>query len=67
MNGQDQTTAAQEIAAAIAEASKKVSHSTSVQQSTERLLKATLEALPPPHRIEDTIEIILEEDAQRDK
>ncbi|WP_156025993.1 hypothetical protein [Sulfitobacter sp. 20_GPM-1509m] len=67
MNDQDQTTAAQEIAAAIAEASKKVSHSTSVQQSTERLLKATLEALPPPHRIEDTIEIILDEDAQRDK
>lgn len=67
MNGQDQTTAAQEIAAAIVEASKKVSHSTSVQQSTERLLKATLEALPPPHRIEDAIEIILEEDAQRDK
>lgn len=67
MNGQDQTTAAQEIAAAIAEASKKVSHNTSVQQSTERLLNATLEALPPPHRIEDTIELILEEDAQRDK
>lgn len=67
MNGQDQTTAAQEIAAAIAEASKKVSHNTSVQQSTERLLNATLEALPPPHRIEDTIELILEEGAQRDK
>jgi len=67
MNGQDQTTAAQEIAAAIAEASKKVSHNTSVQQSTERLLNATLEALPPPHRIEDTIELILEEDVQRDK
>lgn len=67
MNGQDQTTAAQEIAAAIAEASTKVSHNTSVQQSTERLLNATLEALPPPHRIEDTIELILEEDVQRDK
>ena len=67
MNGQDQTTAAQEISVAIAEASKKVSHNISVQQSTERLLKATLEALPPPHRIEDTIELILEEDAQRDK
>ncbi|EEW56493.1 hypothetical protein SCH4B_4832 [Ruegeria sp. TrichCH4B] len=67
MNGQDQTTAAQEISAAIAEASKRVSHNTSVQQSTERLLNATLEALPPPHRIEDTIELILEEDAQRDK
>ena len=67
MNGQDQTTAAQEISVAIAEASKKVSHNTSVQQSTERLLNATLEALPPPHRIEDTIELILEEDAQRDK
>ena len=67
MNGPDQTTAAGEIAAAITEAAKKVSHSTSVQQSIERLLKATLEALPPPHRIEAAIEIILEEDAQRDK
>lgn len=67
MNGPDQTTAAVEIAAAIVEAAKKVSHSTSVQQSTERLLNATLEALPPPHRIEATIEIILEEDDKRDK
>lgn len=67
MNGPDQTTAAGEIVAAITEAARNVSHSTSVQESTERLLKATLEALPPPHRIEATIEIILEEDAQRDK
>ena len=45
--------ASAEIAKAINEAAKDVSKNISVQMSAERLLKATLESLPPPHRIED--------------
>lgn len=59
--------ASAEIAKAINEAAKDVSKNISVQMSAERLLKATLESLPPPHRIEDTIEIILKEDIESDE
>ncbi|KNG91779.1 hypothetical protein [Pseudaestuariivita atlantica] len=62
----DKASALDEIAAAISEASKSISKSTSVQTSTERLLNATLEALPPTHRIENTIDVILEEDSSSD-
>lgn len=62
----DKASALDEIAAAISEASKAISKNTSVQTSTERLLSATLEALPPTHRIENTIEVILGEDSSSD-
>lgn len=59
--------ASAEIAEAIKEAAKGVSNKVSTQISTERLLLATLKDVPPPHRIEDTIEIILEEEVVSEK
>lgn len=67
MTSSEKPTASEEIAIAIAEAARDVSKSSSVQASTERLLTATLEALPPPHRIENAIEVILEGEGLSDK
>jgi len=61
------TTASEEIALAIAEAARGVSESVTAQTATERLLIATLDVMPPTHRIENTIDVILEEDGLSDK
>jgi hypothetical protein len=60
-------TASEEIALAITEAAQGVSESATAQTSTERLLIATLDVMPPTHRIENTIDVILEEDSSSDK
>ncbi len=67
MSSSNMSNASAEIAKAIEEAAKGVSSDQSVQMSTERLLKSTLEAVPPTHRIEDTIAVILEEETLSDE
>ena len=67
MTSPKKRTASEEIALAIAEASHGVSRSVTAQTSTERLLMATLDVMPPTHRIENTIDVILEEDGLSDK
>ncbi|WP_299784329.1 hypothetical protein [uncultured Roseobacter sp.] len=67
MTSPKKRTASEEIALAIAEAAQGVSVSVTAQTSTERLLISTLDVMPPTHRIENTIDVILEEDSLSDK
>ena len=62
LSSSNNSTAIAEIGKAIKEAAKDVSSIPSVRETTERLLSVALVANPPTHRIEDTIEVILNEE-----
>ena len=62
LSSSNNPTAIAEIDKAIKEAVEDVSSIESVQDTTARLLLSALKADPPRHRVENTIEVILEEE-----